>query len=326
MLGIRSLCLRPRPDSIPVRRDRSASSGSRSGASGRSCRSIVRPRAEPLEHCDDNPAERRCIGEDVCRDRTDAGIAERGQSQIAPAIHHLRFPPAVVSTTVALDDEPPLDHEVHSSDSVDPDLALKTQAESTQQQSYERLRPRLALSVDQCTKGASAARNQPKQFVESVFVDQTEVQSAIERRDGCSRLLAEHGLQERVEDLDPQRARRRRAVQRGPVQSNPGRRPQPGRVRWHLNVHGPPVQNEDTEFGEQGRAGHSSPGPRSGHPHGRGRGMQVDALPRSQEVAVAHELGDASLRESRGLQVGVDVDVVRMEVEHLRSFARSSPA
>jgi branched-chain amino acid transport system ATP-binding protein len=197
----------------------------------RSNRRTVRPGSEPLKHADDDPAERRRVGEDVRRYRTDAGVAEGGQSQVPSAVRHLRFPTAMMGTTVALDNEPALDHEVHSTDPVDPQLALEPQTESTKQESHERLGAGFTLAIDQGPKCAAAARHQPEQFVESVLVDQAQMQSTVERRDRCARRLADHGLQERVEDLHAQRARGRSTVQRGPVQSDPRRRPQPGRAR-----------------------------------------------------------------------------------------------
>jgi hypothetical protein len=54
--------------------------------------------------------------------------------------------------------------------------------------------------------------------------------------------------------------------------------------------------------------------------------MQIGVPPRSQDATAAHQLGDAALREARGREVGVDVDVIRMEGAHLRSFARRSLA
>ena len=149
--------------------------GLHSSPPGRSDRNVVRPWAESLENREDDPAESRRIGEDVRCYRTDAGVAARRQRQVPPPIRHLRFPAAMVSTTIALDDEPPFDDEVHSTDSVDPHLALKLQTEGTQQESYERLGARLTLPVDQSAKSATAARHQPEQFVQAVLIDQAEV-------------------------------------------------------------------------------------------------------------------------------------------------------
>ena len=55
--------------------------------------------------------------EDIFRDRAERRVSERGGRLIASTISALRLPAGVKLFAVALDDEPPVDDEVHTADS-----------------------------------------------------------------------------------------------------------------------------------------------------------------------------------------------------------------
>lgn len=59
------------------------------------------------------------LGEDQPRGGTQDHVTAFSQTQVAQSVTFLRLPPTVMSATVAFDDDPVIDQEVNSPDSVD---------------------------------------------------------------------------------------------------------------------------------------------------------------------------------------------------------------
>lgn len=73
------------------------------------------------------------------RRRAENGIPPLSEEKVASSVALLSLPAAVVCTTVAFDDDPPVNEEVDAADAVDPDLYLHRAADASQQQSGDAL-------------------------------------------------------------------------------------------------------------------------------------------------------------------------------------------
>lgn len=67
--------------------------------------------------------------EDVLGDQTDRRVPQRGGGDVAAKVADPLFPIAVMGTAVAFDDEPPVDHVIHSTDAGNDHLYLDLRAE-----------------------------------------------------------------------------------------------------------------------------------------------------------------------------------------------------
>lgn len=113
------------------------------------------------------------VMKDVFGDRTHCGVAPGSSGEVTASVPSARIPAGVVCFTVALDDQPPVDHEVDSSDTGDVLLNLNVAPERSQQQPHQRLRTRLRAGVQQLLERTVAAGKAGEDCSDACLVHQS---------------------------------------------------------------------------------------------------------------------------------------------------------
>ena len=143
----------------------------------------------------------------VRREQPDGDIAARERGRVTATVAHLRIPPGVKPAAVAFHDEPPVDDEIDTPDTVDDPLQLRSVAEGAEDQADERFPSRLAARIQETTKHAESRGQSPERLVHTALVDEAEVPGTVERRDGVPRGLTQDSLRERPREVRDERLR-----------------------------------------------------------------------------------------------------------------------
>jgi hypothetical protein len=98
----------------------------------------------------------------------------------------------VVRETVALDDKPAVDEEIHSADAVDSHLQFHVASQTAQHEADEGLGTRLRTLVEKRPQGSVAPGKVREDVSETVFIHCPEMPRAVESRDRIPRPLAAH--------------------------------------------------------------------------------------------------------------------------------------
>lgn len=201
------------------------------------------------------------LGENQPRGGTQNHVTALGQAQVAQSISLLRLPPTVMCAAVAFDDDPVIDQEVNSPDSVDLHLNSNVAAVRAQEKAGDRLRTRLRASIDEGSKHLISGREELEHLRKAVRVDRTSEQGAVECRDRGARRLTTNRSRKSLDDRDRVEAAR---GARAPVDDDSlttGQsslagmgRPQPRTLRLDLDVQTILVENENARFSEGGHA------------------------------------------------------------------------
>lgn len=136
----------------------------------------------------------------------------------------------------------------------------------------------------------------PRTALEVVLSQQPSVEGGVDRRDGGTRLLAAHGLQKCVEDLDTRRSRMRLPMQSLPMTTGRARLTgQPRRGRRQVDVQRLDSQHEHVEMPERADA-RQPPTHATCRDHlRRSVRREVPAPTRTQQGAAAHGRGDRAI-------------------------------
>ena len=188
--------------------------------------------------------------EDVFGEKSDGRVALGGRREVAATVPAMRGPVPVVRATVALNDEPSVDEEVHAPDAVDPHLQVDVASQRAKHQADERLDPGFRAPVDESPQPTIAAREECEHGVDRAFVDQSSIPRAVEARDRVAGALASAGLRERTDDVGRQRVPR--LVRSPPVRDDAlrSRREATG-SHLELEVEATGGPHEHTEHGEE---------------------------------------------------------------------------
>lgn len=207
------------------------------------------------------PREDLRLGKYQPRGGTQNHVTAFGQAQIAHSVTLLRLPPTMMRATVAFDDDPVIDQEVDSSDSVDLHLNSNVEAVSAQEKAGDRFRTRLRASIGEGSKHLISSREELEHLRKAIRVDRTGEQGAVECRDRGARRLTTNRSRKGLDDRNRVEAAR---SARAPVddyslssgQSSPAGmgRPQPRTLRLDLDVQTVLVENEDARFSDGGHA------------------------------------------------------------------------
>ncbi|MGL4256087.1 MAG: hypothetical protein ACRCSL_07110 [Microbacterium sp.] len=204
-----------------------------------------------IEHGLESGADLVAMEEDVLGEDPDGRVSEGCGGQVSPPVLLPSLPGRMELRAVALDDQPAVDHEVDPADSMDDDLDLEVATEGAKHKAHQRFGARLAPGVEEGPQGLMAAGESREHSREVGFVDESEMQRAVESGDRRSGVLALHGL---CEGFDPVREERvGRSLRRPPVTDDPVRTlGEPAGADVDLHVERRRREHEDAEVPEQG--------------------------------------------------------------------------
>ena len=130
--------------------------------------------------------------EDVLGEQPQSREAESDCGGIPAAVSLVIPPRPVVRATVALDDKPAVDEEIHSADAVDSNLQVHVASQTAQHEADEGLGTRLRTLVEKRPQGSVAPGKVREDVSETVFIHCPEMPRAVERGDRIPRPLAAH--------------------------------------------------------------------------------------------------------------------------------------
>ncbi len=113
------------------------------------------------------------LGEDQPRGGTQDHVTAFSQAQVAQSVTLLRLPPTVMSATVAFDDDPVIDQEVNSPDSVDLYLNANVETVPTQEKASNRFGTRLCASIGEGSEYLISSREELEHLRKTIRVDRT---------------------------------------------------------------------------------------------------------------------------------------------------------
>lgn len=121
--------------------------------------------------------------------------------EVAAPVTDLLRDIAVECATVAFHDQPTVDEQIHPPHASKLDLQRGAIAQAPQHQPNECLRTCFGSRVDELAQWTVAPGKSIEDRVEIVSIDQTEVQGAVETRDGDPGRLTATGLRERLHQI-----------------------------------------------------------------------------------------------------------------------------
>ena len=228
---------------------------------------------------------------------------EPREIDVPVAITDVQVPTVMGGTTVGLNHETLLDQKVHSPDTVEPNLRSHPQALSDEGTPKHGLLPRLGPAVDQAPEPIESGRQRREDPSDVAGGDESQMQSAVERRHGMPRMLAAHGLGECIQDPHHALGGLIGSEERGPVQPELAsfdqapcamRRSESGRrvLQMHMSFG---VEAEHAQL-TQGRYAGEPPSDPHGSKDRRTRiGMRVPAASHTHELTRLHCRGELSI-------------------------------
>lgn len=265
------------------------------------------------------------LGEDQPRGGTQDHVTAFSQTQVAQSVTFLRLPPTVMSATVAFDDDPVIDQEVNSPDSVDLYLNSNVETVPTQKKAGNCFGTRLCASIDEGAKHLISSREALEHLRKIIRIDRPGEQGAVECRDRGARRLTTNRRRESLDDRDRVKAAR---GARAPVDDDPLRtrqsssagmgRPQPRTPRLDLDVQTVRVENEDARFSDGGNAVESTADTLR-CPNGLRRcAIEVDVPTGAHQHPLGQRRAHLGPGRPRCAQVGVGQRVVGFETRNRR--------